>query len=163
MKTLLSTVIALALLQQSLRAQEADEWRVTRQTGVRFVSVAVWVDSGAQPLAAYQIAFTAKRGDVKVVGIEGGEHPAFQNPPFYDPKALQHDKVILAAFNTAPTAQLPHGVTRVATLHLQVSGSKPPRYVAKLEAAANATGQSISAKVSLEERPSSPAPKTRGS
>src|SRR5688572_2021156 len=51
----------------------------------------VYVDSGASALAAYQFEFnTAQKdaGELKLVGIEGGEPPAFREPPRYDPRAL---------------------------------------------------------------------------
>jgi hypothetical protein len=144
--------VVLLLFSGFLFAQETGEWRVVKRAGARFVAVDVLVDAGAHSLAAYQVTVTAKRGDVKIVGIEGGEPPAFKQPPYYDPKAMQREKVILAAFNIAPAAKLPRGQTRVATLHLQVSGAQEPAFAAKLETAANADGKPISAKVNLQER-----------
>ena len=69
------------------------------------------MDSGSTPLAAYQIEFTATNGIARIVGIEGGAHPAFRQPPFYDPKAIQHEHVIIASFSTANAADLPTGKT----------------------------------------------------
>ena len=51
-------------------------------------------------LAAYQIEFSVTNILTKIVGIEGGQHPAFREPPFYDPKAMQQERVIIAAFST---------------------------------------------------------------
>jgi hypothetical protein len=57
--------------------------------GTRAVSaVDLFVDSGAQTLAAYQLDFSAPDESVKIVSIKGG-HPAFKEPPYYDPKAIQ--------------------------------------------------------------------------
>src|SRR5262249_13411254 len=84
----------------------------------RFCAVLISVDSGSTPLAAYQLRFAVTNGTAKIVGIEGGEHPAFREAPFYDPKAIQNEVAIIASFNTAPAAELPKGKTRVATIHL---------------------------------------------
>ena len=61
-------------------------------------------------------------GDVKLVGIEGGEHAAFAQPPYYDPKALLNERIVIAAFNTAGADKLPSGKTRVARLMVRVDG-----------------------------------------
>ncbi|MCX5671268.1 MAG: hypothetical protein NTU94_08140 [Planctomycetota bacterium] len=116
--------------------------------GVRFAAVDVWIDSGAQALAAWQFELAAETGSVKIVGIEGGEHPAFKTPPYYDPAAMQHDRVILAAFSTG--RDLPTGRTRVARIHVQVTGNMQPEYAVRLDTAGSPDGQRIEAKVSLE-------------
>src|SRR5690349_2445231 len=70
----------------------------------RFRAIDIFVDSGSNPLAAYQLEFLATNGVAKITGIEGGENSAFKNPPHYDPKAMQHDRVVIAAFSTEPPA-----------------------------------------------------------
>lgn len=105
----------------------------------RFEAVDILLDPGGTPLAAYQIEFVADPGRVKLVGIEGGDHPAFREPPYYDPAALSRSRVILAALSTA--SDLPKDKTRVARLHLQVEGVGPPEYAAKLVVAASADEQ----------------------
>jgi len=116
---------------------------------VRFEAVDVYVDSGDRPLAAYQFEFAAETGEVKIVGIEGGDAPAFKAPPYYDPAALQQHRVIVAAFNT--DADLPTGRTRVAKLHVMVAGDAEPQYAAQIEVAADADGQAVPATISLAE------------
>jgi hypothetical protein len=118
----------------------------------RFCAVDIFVDSGSTPLAAYQLRFAVTNGVAKIVGIEGGEHPAFRQPPFYDPKAIQNDVAILAAFNTAAPADLPTGKTRIATIHLRTSGTQPPQVELKLQTAADAQGKKISCITSFEPR-----------
>jgi hypothetical protein len=118
----------------------------------RFCAVDIYVDSKATPLAAYQLEFVVTNGVAKIVGIEGGEHAAFHEPPFYDPKAMQHERVILAAFNTGN--KLPSGKTRVATIHLQAADNGPLQCELKLQAAGNAAGVRIAAEASFEERKS---------
>lgn len=115
---------------------------------VRFAAVNLYIDSGKQPLAAYQLEMTATKGDVRIVGIEGSEHPAFKNPPYYDPAALMNHRVILAAFNTG--TNLPAGKTRVARVHVRIAGDTQPHYELKLEVAASPDGQRVSAEVSTE-------------
>jgi hypothetical protein len=119
---------------------------------IRFRALDLFVDSGAHPLAAYQLSFTAISGDVKIVGIEGGEHPAFKEPPHYDPRAIQNERAILAAFNTASADNLPKGRTRVATIHVQISGATTPVYAVKLQAAANHDGSPAASQTSFQER-----------
>ena len=138
-------IVALALLGFAAIAQE-------NSTPIRFNTVDVFVDAGTQPLAAYQLSFTATSGDVKIVGIEGGEHPAFREPPYYDPLAIQHERAILAAFNTASADRLPKGRTRVAIVHVQITGARTPVYAVKLEAAANQEGSRVVGQASFQER-----------
>ena len=136
--------VALTLVAVRLHAQDA--------VGVRFSVVDVYVDSGEQPMAAYQLTFTATRGDVKIVGIEGGDHPVFKEAPYYDPLAIQQERAILAAFNTAGVEQLPKGRTRVATVHVQIRGTKDPAYTVKFETAADHEGTAVTARTSFQER-----------
>lgn len=109
---------------------------------IRFTYVDVLIDAKDQPLAAYQFELAAEKGDVKIVGIEGGEHAAFKPPPYYDPAAMSRDHVIIAAFNTGK--DLPKGKTRIARVHVQITGETKPEYVLKLEVAASSEGQPIS-------------------
>ena len=124
--------------------------RYASPPATRFDAIDVYVDSGTQPLAAYQLHLSAKTGEVKIVGIEGGEHSAFADPPYYDPAAMQHDRVIIAAFNTALPEQLPKGVTRVATIHVQVAGEAQPTFQAELTVAATLDGKTIPAHLVLQ-------------
>jgi len=114
---------------------------------VRFEAVHVYVDSKDQPLAAYQFELVDKSRTIKIVGIEGGEHAAFKQPPYYDPAALMNKRVIIAAFNTG--RDLPRGKTRVATIHVQLTGDRKPEYEVKLQVAASSDGRHIPATVSL--------------
>ena len=117
-----------------------------------FRAVDLFVDSGNQPLAAYQLSFACAAADAKIVGIEGGEHTAFAEPPYYDPKAMQKNRVVLAAFNTASSEQLPRGRTRIATIHIQTAASAARKYKLKIEAAATPGGESITVRTEAIER-----------
>jgi hypothetical protein len=110
---------------------------------VTFTFVDVIIEAGPTPLAAYQVELNATVGDVTFVGVEGGEHPAFAEPPYYDPKALTQDRLIIAAFNTGD--DLPSGSTRVARIHVRIAGATPPDYDIKLTVAADSDGDPIAA------------------
>jgi hypothetical protein len=113
--------------------------------------VNIYLDSKSAPLAAYQLEFVATNGAVKIVGIEGGEHAAFNEAPFYDPKAIQRERVIIAAFSTETAAKLPTGKTRVATIHIQITGSEEPAFELKLQTAADSQGNKVLVEASFEE------------
>lgn len=112
----------------------------------RFEAVDVFVDPLGKPLAAYQVEFVAGP-TVTLVGIEGGEHLAYKNPPYYDPAALAGNRVILAALSTAE--ELPAHRARVARLHVRVTGEVSPVMSAKLIVAAGTDEQTIHARVEV--------------
>jgi hypothetical protein len=133
----------------------------TDATGpVRFGAVQVYVDAGQTALAAYQFEVTARTGQVALVGLEGGDHPAFRSAPYYDTRALLQNKVIVAAFSTA--VDLPRGRTRVATLMVQITGDAEPAYDAKLVTAGSADGKPIPATVTVTPVNTPPAAATSG-
>lgn len=134
-------LLLLALFASRLPAQST-------QPTVRFAAYDVIVDSADASLAAYQVQIVGS-ANVTLVGVEGGEHPAFAKPPYYDPKALQGQTIILAAFSKEK--DLPHSRTRVARIHVRIEGDAAPTFETKLIVAGNAGGQSIPAKLSLEE------------
>jgi hypothetical protein len=143
MKTL-AAMVAFAFLA-ALCAAGTDAPAATGEA-VTFSAVDVYVDSGATPLAAYQFELKVKSGNAKVVGVEGGEHAAFKAAPYYDPAALMGGRIIVAAFNTGK--DLPKARTRVARLHMWISGAQP-EYTVTLEAAASADGKPITAAISI--------------
>jgi hypothetical protein len=138
----------LSLVAPLLAAVPARGPRYPSGQRVRFVPVHIYLDSGDKPLAAYQFELTARTGQVKIVGVEGGDHPAFRAAPYYDPAALMNDRIIIAAFNT--DRDLPHGRTRIATIHLQILGDAEPQYDLQLVEAADQDGQEIHADLNLQ-------------
>ena len=78
--------LALAILFTLLCGNAFAQPVSTNNAAVRFVAVDIFVDSQDKSLAAYQLEFSVTNGVAKIVGIEGGEHPAFREAPFYDPK-----------------------------------------------------------------------------
>lgn len=117
---------------------------------VRFDAVDVFVLTGDEPIAAYQLDIKAAKGNVTIVGIEGGDADVFAAPPFYDPVAIQNDRVIIAYFSTANVSALPSGKVRIATIHVQITGNVEPEYDAKLTVAATVDGKPIDAELLLE-------------
>lgn len=115
---------------------------------VRFEAVDLLVDSGALPLAAWQCEIQSRSPGVEIVGIEGGEHAAFVEPPFYDPRAIHNDRVVLAAFSTAD--DLPSGRSRIARLHLQLEGAGPSEFEVRVNVMATVDGEPIPATATLQ-------------
>ncbi len=142
---LLVTLSIVAPLLAGASARTSEEPAESR---ARFAPVHVYLDSGDKPLAAYQFELKARTGRIKIVGVEGGEHPAFKEAPYYDPAALMNDRIIIAAFNTG--SDLPHGRTRIATIHLQILGDAEPQYELKLIVAADPDGRNIPADLNLQ-------------
>ena len=118
----------------------------------RFKAVDIYVDSNDKPLAAYQLEFKALSSSVRIVGVEGGEHAAFRAAPYYDLKAIQHERVIIAAFSTDTANKLPKGKIRIATIHLQSTAGDNAGYELKLVVTADAAGKKFKAKATCEER-----------
>jgi hypothetical protein len=123
----------------------------TEEGRSRFRAVDIYLDAKGTPLAAYQFEFTVTNVVAKIVGIEGGDHPAFHDPPFYDPKAMQHERVMVAAFSAQAGEKLPSGRTRVATIHLQTFGDAEPKFELKLQAAADSEGRKITVAADCEQ------------
>lgn len=120
----------------------------TARPGVRFAPLHIYIDSGNESLAAYQFELKAAAGQIKIVGVEGGQSQAFKEAPYYDPAALQKDRIIIAAFSTG--SNLPTGRTRIATIHLQIIGDAEPQYELKLIVAGDADGKEIPAEITFE-------------
>jgi len=148
MKRVLAFSVIVACPVLLLPAPQASHAGKRIEQRVRFAPVHIYLDSGGKPLAAYQFELKATYGQIKIVGGEGGEHPAFRDAPYYDPAALMNDRIIIAAFNTG--RDLPTGRTRIATLHLQILGDAQPEYQLTLVTAADADGQTIPAVLNLQ-------------
>jgi hypothetical protein len=115
----------------------------------RFTFIDVQIDPKDKALAAYQVEFIADDANVKVVGIEGGDVPAFAQPPYYDPAAMSKHRVIIAAFNTGK--DLPTKSFRAARLHLEISGESKSNWEAKLITAAGSDAAAMKADVSISQ------------
>ena len=131
--------------QEALPAEQNTQNAPAQDTIPRFVALDVVVDVGAAPLAAYQVEIRSTSGNASLVGVEGGEPAPFQEAPYYDPKALQGGRVVIAAFTTETPA--PSGRLRVARLHFMVEGK--PEFTSTRITAATVGGGSIDANIEL--------------
>ncbi|MCK4872022.1 MAG: hypothetical protein KAS72_04780 [Phycisphaerales bacterium] len=145
MKRRMVSICGLPVVAAILLATLCGQGFAVAQTepSVRFDVLSVFVETGESPLAAWQLDLSATVGDVQIIGIEGGEHPAFREPPYYDPAAMQQERVIIASFSTLPGAELPTGRTRIATIHLMITGDTEPIFETHLDAAVTSDGSAI--------------------
>lgn len=119
---------------------------------VRFATVDVYLDTSA-PLAAWQFELTEANGLMTVVGVENGQSQVFGVAPYYDLEAVSRggaDRIVVADFSLAGESSLPRGTTRIATVHVQLTGSAEPDYRVRLIAAGDAAGRAIDAAISLQ-------------
>lgn len=114
----------------------------------RFEVRDIYIDPEGEALAAWQFELLDPERRVTVVGIEGGEHPAFAKAPYYDAAALARGRVVVAAFDVG--SDLPRARTRVARLHVEIRGEGDPRLEARLVVAGDANGREVSARVTVE-------------
>lgn len=138
----------------------------TSQATSRFEVVDVYVDSGATPLAAYQLEVRAvvqpeSAGIARLVGIEGGEAEAYQQPPYYD-SALLHaskgaERVVLLGYSLNRDSDLPSGRVRVARIHMELPPDGEPTYECVLTVAGDSMARAISATAAVKPTPGSPA------
>ena len=147
MKNLIVIILVCMCLMVPVMAHRSEHHDRTDERRVRFAPLHIYLDSGARPLAAFQFELKATTGRIKIVGVEGGQHPAFKKPPYYDPAALANDRIIIAGFNTGN--ELPTGRTRIATIHLQIIGDVEPDYELKLAVAADADGKEIPTEITF--------------
>ena len=96
-------VIVPVLAQQSQQSQGLfTEDYSTTQPKVRFAPLHIYLDSGNSSLAAYQFELKAAAGQIKIVGVEGGQHEAFKEAPYYDKAALLNkERIIIASHGFA--------------------------------------------------------------
>lgn len=113
----------------------------------RFAAYDVLLDSGTIPLAAWQVEIVDASQRARVVAVEGGQHLAFAQPPHYDPRALMHGRIVLAAFSTDST--LPEGSSRVARVHVAIQGAAEPSLTLRVMAAAGSDGSTIRVRAAL--------------
>lgn len=108
----------------------------------------VILECGDHRLGAYQVGLHAVRGTVRLVGVEGGDPSPYAHPPFYDPRALARDRVIIGAFSTA--SDLPTGDVRVARLHVEAHTTPVPEFEVFQVIAGDGTGVRFDVRVRIE-------------
>lgn len=122
----------------------------TPEQAIDFGWIKVYLDPRGRPLAAWQLEVVVEGGG-RIVGIEGGSHPAFAEPPHYDPKAMQNERAILAAFDTDAGPNLPKTRFRVATVMVATRGEVLPECTVKFSTAATVGGGEIAVDIDHEE------------
>jgi len=143
MRTSIRSLVLFGLLIAGLAQAE--------QEAIRFATVDVYLQSDA-PVAAWQFECSDRRGLMQVVGVERGESPAYQRAPYYDREAVRlgkAERIIVADYSLASATELPSGRTRIATLHLMLSGEDAPDLNAMLIIASDSAGQAIEASIDL--------------
>lgn len=121
---------------------------------VRFAAVDIYLDS-AEPVAAWQFELADRSGTMKVVGVEQGESAAFERVPYYDREAVRRgaaDRIIVADYSLADADELPQGRSRIATIHLMLSGDKNADFNLQLVTATTYDGEAMDARISLAVR-----------
>jgi len=143
-------LVAAATVGPSLKLAEAQP--PAAAAPVRFEAIDVFVESD-EPLAAWQFELAEASGSMTVVGIENGESEAYAGTPWYDLDAVaadRADRIIVADYSLSQPDALPVGRTRIATVHVRLSGDAAPDFELNLIAAGNAEGRPIAATVTLE-------------
>jgi len=118
---------------------------------VRFTAVDVYIDA-AEPMAAWQLEFSAIAGGMQVVGVENGESKAFDDAPYYAREAVENgraDRIVVADYSLVEQNELPSGRVRVTTLHLMLSGDEAPEFNTRLIVASSYQGKRITAEISF--------------
>ena len=119
----------------------------------RFVALDIIIES-EQPLAAWQFELVERGGNMKVVGIENGDSPAFERAPYYDRDAVaggQAEHIVVAHYSLERDNELPTGATRVATVHVMLDGGVAD-FELKLITATTSDGRKIQAVARLVEQ-----------
>jgi len=146
-----SIILIFAIAMTSLAADKPAPLAATTASNFNpFGYAEVYIDAGTASLAAYQVEIIATDPATQIVSIEGGEHPAFNPAPYYDPIARDHNRIIIAAFSTSDV--LPHGRTRVARIHVFDEKQSPAQlhYTIRLMAAGDADAHRIEAMASIQ-------------
>jgi len=140
----MSLIVCAAILSPVMGSDRIDS---VASDSVSFYPLDIYIDPHGEPLAAYQFELHDEAQCLKIVGVEGGDHPAFKTPPYYDPQALSKNRIIIAAFSTE--SELPKDKTRVATIHVVETGDRAPQTSVELTVAASSDGSRIEAAVSV--------------
>lgn len=150
MRRVMMMVILLALVggvSMAALSVAGDGVEQRADAGVRFGWVDIVLEAEGD-LGAWQVELVDRAGASTLVGVEGGEHAAYREPAFYDPKALvEGERIVLAAFSTL--AELPRGKTRVARVHARMDGVA--EWSLRVVAAADRNGEVIEVRSSLVE------------
>ncbi|MEM7314591.1 MAG: hypothetical protein AAF497_15705 [Planctomycetota bacterium] len=127
-------------------AQEQETPTLEPAGDVRFAAFDL-IAEVASPLAAYQVELISNSDDCQIVGVEGGDHAAFAEPPFYDSAALNNSRIAIAAYST--DSDLPNGQVRLARIHIQCLSGHEPEFEIRPIVVAAPDGASLPAEFKL--------------
>lgn len=113
-----------------------------------FGTIVVTLDPAGRELAGWQLRADFGKSDARIVGVEGGEHPAWAEAPHYDPRALNGGEIVLAAL--AADTELPTGPTVVAVIHVEHDRSGLPPLEISEVVAVGSDGSEITVTVTQE-------------
>lgn len=105
---------------------------------LRFETRDVVIDPRGTPLAAWQVRIVDPSGRARIVGVEGGADRVYAEPPHHDPRALSRGAIVLAAYDTTHAG--PSTPSRVARVHIAVTGAADVVFDVTLEVAASPGG-----------------------
>ena len=145
----IAVLAALLLSGLGLLRVTADE---AERAVPRFAALPIVIDPQGQPLAAWQFELRARHGEMKIVGVENGDPPAFAAAPWFDRDAVERgraDRIIVAHLSKRPADQLPQGPTRVATVHVMIERDAGIEFDLTLVAAGNPAGERIDADIQI--------------
>ena len=146
---ILLCVVLITLPSLANRRTPSGEVYKTQPPKVRFVPLHIYLDPAGTALGAYQFELKVLTGKVQIVGVEGSNHKAFKKAPYYDPLALSRQRIVIAAYTT--DADGPSKKTRIATVHLHITGDQEPEYELDLQVGADTEGHTINAIITLEQ------------
>jgi hypothetical protein len=138
-----------AIAQLAVRTGTQSKQKIERAS---FRVIDIFVDPKGKSLGAYQLHWKVTTQNARIVGIEGGDHPAFRNPPQYDPRSIQGERVVVAAFNTGAEKSLPKGRIRIGSIHIEAAAAAICRFEIENLEAADAQGGRISVTAQSVER-----------
>ena len=142
MKRLLAMLMAAALVLAPLAAAAGD---------FSFMPLDIYIDSGDEPLAAYQFELRYDSWAYSIAGIEGGEG-ALAEAPYYDPRGMESGRIVIASFTTDPNPAA--GRVRVATVHVAVDEDVAPEqdFAVTLVVAAGPAENTVRAEIEIVRR-----------
>ena len=150
--TILSTLMGVSTLNRPPLREVVQQPAESHTT---FATIDITIDPLDKPLGAYQFELTSPDASFKVLGVEGGGHPAFDHgrPPYFDPVVREAgaDRLILAEyalpqFDAEELPDAPVLIAKVAVLFERpIDANEPPTIELTLTTAGDADGNKIQA------------------
>ncbi len=143
MTRLVSPLVILLCISTSVLA--------TDDRTVEFRTIEIYLHS-QDPVAAWQFELVDLSQTMTIVGVENGDASAFSDAPYFDRNAIQAgdaERIVVADYSIQPSSELPIGQTRITTIHVQLSGIRPPDIKANLITAVTNDGANANATLTI--------------